>query len=73
MPAELTLERISCSDTSVFSALVRKKNSVDDVNHAICVEDVTLRHCGIVHLKVDRRKLRVFHLRKGMAVEKFVI
>jgi hypothetical protein len=31
--------------------LVRKKNFVDDVDDAIGVEDVTVRHRGVINLK----------------------
>ena len=36
---------------SVFSMLVRKQNFVDDVYYAISVEDITVGHSGVVHLK----------------------
>jgi hypothetical protein len=64
VPTELALERISQSDISVFSVLVRKKNSVDDMYYAIGVEDITVCHRGIVHLKIDQRSLSVFGLRQ---------
>lgn len=37
--------------TSAFSTLVRKKNFVDDVYYAISVENITVGHSGVVHLK----------------------
>jgi hypothetical protein len=37
--------------TSACSMLVRKQNFVDDVYDAISVEDVTVSHSGVIHLK----------------------
>jgi hypothetical protein len=37
--------------TSAFSVLVWKKNLVDDVYYTISVEDITVGHGGVVHLK----------------------
>jgi hypothetical protein len=37
--------------TSAFSMLVWKKNFVDDVYYTISVEDITVGHGGVVHLK----------------------
>jgi hypothetical protein len=42
---------VGIPDKSVFSILVRKKNFVDDVYYAISGENITVGHCGIVHLK----------------------
>jgi hypothetical protein len=35
--------------------LFRKKNFVDDVYYAISVEDITVGHSGVVHLKYRLR------------------
>jgi hypothetical protein len=37
--------------TSAFNMMVRKKNFVDDVYYAISVDDITVGHSGVVHLK----------------------
>ena len=37
--------------TSAFSMLVRKENFVDDMYYTISVEDITVGHSGVVHLK----------------------
>jgi hypothetical protein len=37
--------------TAAFSVLVRKKNFVDDMYDTISVQDITVSHSGIVHLK----------------------
>jgi hypothetical protein len=37
--------------TSAFSMPVRKKNFVDNVYYAISVQNITVGHSGVVHLK----------------------
>jgi hypothetical protein len=43
--------------TSALSMLVRKKNFVDDMYYTISVEDITVGHSGIVHLKYGQGRV----------------
>jgi hypothetical protein len=47
--------------------LVRQKNFVDDVYHAISVQDITVSHSGIIHLK--NRSGSAQAVRETIAVE----
>jgi hypothetical protein len=46
--------------TSAFSMLLRKKNLVDDVYYTISVENITVGHSGVVHLKYGQGSVEAF-------------